>query len=60
MEYEMNEELLNAELENVDALVAFLADDSGEKFYLAEAEEVEMLEMLPLANSRYEEVVLKF
>ena len=53
----MNDELLNAELENVDALVAFLADDSGEKFYLSESEEAEMLEMLPLANARYEEVL---
>ena len=56
----MNEELLNNELNNVDAVVAFLADDSDEKFYLSEAEEAEMLEMLPLANQRYEEVVLKF
>ena len=48
-------------IENVsnDKRVPFV-DNDDHRFYLSEEEEKEMLETLPLANHRYEEIVMEF
>jgi len=44
----------------MDELIRMLADDKGEKFYLTEEEEKEMLENLPEMEDKFENILLEW